>query len=176
MDSFLQGIKSGGSIQSSSEVLNLKKNSLKSEIRSIGNLSRYLQSSVLVSFHFCIFSLDESQSLPSHARKTDWDNSRLSDWGISVQNIIDSSGLNFYSATEFKEAAEKVQQVLISIWFYFIHFSNLVSEEGRWLKIKFFSRLFHFFSQFTNFFIKLLGAWWYLKINNIIIYNIIFRL
>ena len=32
-----------------------------------------------------------------------------------AKNIIDSSGLNFYSATEFKEAAEKVQQVLISI-------------------------------------------------------------
>ena len=34
---------------------------------------------------------------------------------LIAKNIIDSSGLNFYSATEFKEAAEKVQQVLISI-------------------------------------------------------------
>ena len=31
-----------------------------------------------------------------------------------AKEIIDSSGLNFYSATEFKEAADKVQDVLSS--------------------------------------------------------------
>lgn len=29
-----------------------------------------------------------------------------------AKDIIDSSGLNFYSAVEFKEAADKVQEVL----------------------------------------------------------------
>ena len=40
------------------------------------------------------------------------DKKKIGEFSKIAKDIIDSSGLNFHSAVEFKEAADKVQKVL----------------------------------------------------------------